>query len=331
MRFAVLNPWGRDPDRMYPGGPSSPRDPGHPPVNYHAYAACMRGGWFRDVRAIHPETQAVLVLLRRNGLQEALAAIRVLKRRGTTCWISWKESGAHQVAGSLEDPKRLRLFTLITSEADGFISSTPGLVDSYRAFGMARGGFIPTPYPLEYPTWDFSIPIGRRSGVFVGTREFDVPSRNHMAAICQACVVAAEREKTVSVMSTSPRERRLLLALTDRFKNLRILDGPLPYTEYLAAMAAHEAVFQLDSSHVPGQVAGDALLTRLPCIGGNGAIDEIVRVPHQPGEAPSSILRRLLEDPVTARESFEAAWLRATATASYQAGTTMLSQLCGIT
>jgi hypothetical protein len=27
---------------------------------------------------------------------------------------------------------------------------------------------------------------------------------------------------------------------------------------------------------VPGQVAGDALLCRIPCVGGNGAIDRIV-------------------------------------------------------
>src|SRR5262249_42301305 len=32
---------------------------------------------------------------------------------------------------------------------------------------------------------------------------------------------------------------------------------------------------QLDRSHVPGQVAGDALLCRIPCVGGDGAIERI--------------------------------------------------------
>ncbi|MCA1660041.1 MAG: hypothetical protein LC642_05840, partial [Verrucomicrobiaceae bacterium] len=32
---------------------------------------------------------------------------------------------------------------------------------------------------------------------------------------------------------------------------------------------------QLDTSFVPGQVAGDALLCRVPCVGGNGAIDRL--------------------------------------------------------
>jgi hypothetical protein len=34
-------------------------------------------------------------------------------------------------------------------------------------------------------------------------------------------------------------------------------------------------VLQLDTSFVPGQVAGDALLCRVPCVGGNGAIDRL--------------------------------------------------------
>ena len=34
-------------------------------------------------------------------------------------------------------------------------------------------------------------------------------------------------------------------------------------------------MLQLDRSHVPGQVAGDALLCRIPCIGGDGAIERI--------------------------------------------------------
>jgi hypothetical protein len=31
----------------------------------------------------------------------------------------------------------------------------------------------------------------------------------------------------------------------------------------------------MDTSFVPGQVAGDALLCRMPCVGGNGAVDRL--------------------------------------------------------
>ena len=53
------------------------------------------------------------------------------------------------------------------------------------------------------------------------------------------------------------------------------MPGPLPYLEYLRTMARHRIVFQLDRSGVPGQVAGDALLCRLACVGGDGAVEQI--------------------------------------------------------
>ena len=40
-------------------------------------------------------------------------------------------------------------------------------------------------------------------------------------------------------------------------------------------VAPHRLVLQMDRSAVPGQVAGDALLCRLPCVGGDGAIERI--------------------------------------------------------
>jgi hypothetical protein len=40
-------------------------------------------------------------------------------------------------------------------------------------------------------------------------------------------------------------------------------------------VAQRKIVLQLDRSHVPGQVAGDALLCRVACVGGDGAIERI--------------------------------------------------------
>ena len=45
----------------------------------------------------------------------------------------------------------------------------------------------------------------------------------------------------------------------------------------------HKIFLQLDRSHVPGQVAGDALLCRVPCVGGDGAIERIA-FPKTTGE-----------------------------------------------
>jgi hypothetical protein len=50
---------------------------------------------------------------------------------------------------------------------------------------------------------------------------------------------------------------------------------PLPYPDYLRLMARHRLVLQFDHSFVPGQVAGDSLLCRIPTVGGNGAIERV--------------------------------------------------------
>ena len=56
---------------------------------------------------------------------------------------------------------------------------------------------------------------------------------------------------------------------------LRLSEKWKSYPDYLRDVAKHKIVLQLDCSHVPGQVAGDALLCRIPCVGGDGAIERI--------------------------------------------------------
>jgi hypothetical protein len=268
--FAVLNPGGRDKTRIFAHGAGSPSDPGHPPVNYHGYAACCRGGFYRRHGEIPDSVEGVMVLLRRSGLGDALRAIRKLRERGKQVLVSWKESGLPQVARTLESPRVVKSFRAACAQAHGFLSSTTDLVPLYRAIGCVHGGFVPTPYPLDEPAWDFSLPVSQRSGVFVGTREFAVPSRNHFLAVSSL----RELPQPITVINTEGwTGARLLRSISP---NLRVIAGPLPYAEYLRLMARHRLVFQLDRSAVPGQVAGDALLCGLPCVGGDGAIDRLV-------------------------------------------------------
>jgi hypothetical protein len=56
---------------------------------------------------------------------------------------------------------------------------------------------------------------------------------------------------------------------------LRIIEKHKSYADYLREVAKHKIVLQLDRSRVPGQVAGDALLCRTICVGGDGAIERI--------------------------------------------------------
>ena len=268
MQLAVLNPGGRDPEQRFPDGAGALDARIHAPVNYHAYAACTRGGFFRDAKAIPAEMRSVLVLLRKD-LKPSLAAVKALMAGGRTVVISWKESGQHQIAKQLDSAANLTLFREICALADGALSSTPELVQLYISGGANVSEFIPTPYPVDDARWDFSRPLAERSGIFIGTREWDVPSRNHAAALLRASVLGVP----VTVFNLDGRSGRKKLDAIFAGGPLHVIEKRLDYPGYLREMAKCRVVFQLDSSAVPGQVAGDALLCRMPCTGGNGAVD----------------------------------------------------------
>jgi hypothetical protein len=266
FRLAVLNPGGRDPEQDFSLGGVTPNDDDHGPVNFHAYAACTRGLFLRSVQRAVAARLPVLLLIR-GDFKETQRSLGELKKARLPVVLSLKETGLHQIAKQLGDPKRAARFRQITTAADACLAATPEALAFYR-----RGQFIPTPYPLDDPRWDFSRPLGERRGIFIGTREWKVPSRHHLAAL----VLGLGMGEPVTVFDEKPlRCRKLLTSLGLPLDSLRILDRRLPYRDYLAEMARHKLVLQADKSAVPGQVAGDALLCRMPCVGGDGAIDRI--------------------------------------------------------
>lgn len=266
FRLTVLNPGGHDPQQDFSAGAGAPNDGGHAPVNFHGYAACTRGVFHRETKAAIAEGLPVLLLLRGN-FRETRRALGELREHGLVVAVALKETGLHQIARQLVDPKRAALFREIVQAADGAIAATPEAVEFYD-----KAKFIPTPYPITDDCWDFSRPVAERGGVFVGTREWDVPSRNHLAAL----TLALELGEAVTVFDDNPRRcRKLWKTLGGDDRLLRLLTKRLPYRDYLVEIARHKIVLQADRSAVPGQVAGDALLCRIPCVGGDGAIDRL--------------------------------------------------------
>lgn len=316
MQLAVLNPGGRDREQRFPDGAGAPDACGHAPVNYHAYAACTRGGFFREASAIPGEMRAVLLLLR-SDLKTALAALKTLKAAGRTVAISWKESGQHQVAQQLDSATNLALFRKICSLADGALSSTPELLRLYIGGGVNVAACIPTPYPVDDVRWDFSRPLAERSGIFIGTREWDVPSRNHAAALLRASALGVP----VTVFNLDGRAGRKKLDALE-FGSLRVIEKRLPYPDYLREMAKCRVVFQLDASAVPGQVAGDALLCRMPCAGGNGAVDRVAF-----GEGAD--LMKLLRDDAAWNDAVDASQARAREALGFSACAARLQEYFG--
>ena len=270
MQLAVLNPGGRDREQSFPdfaGFPGAVTS--HSPVNYHAYAACIGGTFYRDPARIPPTQREVLLILRRD-LKHCLKTLKQLKADGKKVAVSLKESGLHQVAKILNDSENLLLFREICAAADGALASTSDLVGIYTAAGAKSSRFIPTPYPVDSDKWNFTLPLAQRSGIFIGTREWDTPSRNHAAAL----LLAASLNAPVTVINEDGRAGRKRIEAIG-LANPQIIEGRLPYPDYLRLVARNRILFQLDRSAVPGQVAGDALLAGIPCIGGDGAIDRI--------------------------------------------------------
>ena len=276
FRLTVLNPGGRDPEQLFLDGAGETTQP-HQPTNFHAYAACTRGGFHREVKRAITEATPVLLLLRGdfNAAERALAA---LQKKGCLVAVSLKETGLHQIADQLSQPARLARFLRIVSRADGCIAPTPEAADFYRAIRGSpdRVAFIPTPYPIDDRRWDFSRLADQRSGILIGTREWDVLSRNHLGALFLARRLSEQAGERVTVFNFDHRKgARLIAGIGLAAEKLRVLDRRLSYPDYLREVARHKIVLQLDTSFVPGQVAGDALLCRVPCVGGNGAVDRL--------------------------------------------------------
>ena len=291
--LAVLNPGGRDPNQSFKNGPGQPSSRDHPPINYHAYAACTKGAFYRSTN-LAARHRSVLLLLR-GDLTESRCAFEVLKAAGCFVAVSFKESGARQVANQLSSPKRFQLFREIAAQADLCLSSTPDLVPFYASFSR-HSVHLPTPYPLEFESWNFSRPRDERKGIFIGTREFSVFSRNHLLALASVRTFSVP----VTVINGDGRSgERMLRALKFPTDQLTV-SQPLSYAEYLRLMARHRFVLQFDQSSVPGQVAGDSLLCRIPTVGGNGAVERIA-FPALHGHGRSfeelvELARRLLHD-----------------------------------
>jgi hypothetical protein len=276
FRLTVLNPGGHDPEQEFRDLPA-PGEGAHPPINFHAFAACTQGAFHRNPRRAIAEGTPVLLLLR-GDFRASERALGDLKKQSRTVVVSLKETGLHQIAQQLSNRTRLSRFMKIVAQADGCIATTPEAAEIYQSarWSQRRVVFIPTPYPVEDQRWNFCLSADEQSGIFVGTREWDVPSRNHFAALLVARQLCDATGEPITVVSLNGyKARRLLAELKIPEKKLRVIERWKSYRDYLRDVARHKIVLQLDRSHVPGQVAGDALLCRIPCVGGDGAIERI--------------------------------------------------------
>src|SRR6266496_5613861 len=131
FRLTVLNPKGRDPEQEFRGVPA-PGEGAHPPINFHAFAACTLGAFHRSSRCAIAENTPVLLLLR-GDFRASERALADLKKHGRTVVVSLKETGLHQIAQQLCDRGRLSRFMKIVALADGCIATTLEAAEIYQS------------------------------------------------------------------------------------------------------------------------------------------------------------------------------------------------------
>jgi hypothetical protein len=278
FRLSVLNPGGRDLEQYF-DEPAGPNDIGHPPINLHAFAACTYGSFHRTTKTALEEKRPILLLLRGNFKATERALIEC-KREKRTVVVALKETGLHQIAEQLRDSAKLARFMRVVAQAEGCIATTPEAAEIFRRARPDSDAnsvaFIPTPYPLEDERWKFTVAPNDQRGIFIGTREWNVPSRNHFAALLLAREICEASGEPVTVFNLDGRKGEKLLAeLKFPAGKLRVHEKREAFPDYLREVARHKIVLQLDRGRVPGQVAGDALLARTICVGGDGAIDRL--------------------------------------------------------
>jgi hypothetical protein len=323
FRLAVVDPGGSpDYHRMDTADPSAEAELGyhHSPVELCAFAACTGGAFHgcrtrRDVvtagscQGVPEGTPAVLLLV--DKMRRCRRLIDQYHRAGKTVVITFTEAGTMQIAQMLRNPARIRGFHEVCRRADGAIAVTPEGVPVLRDAGARHVELIPTPCPIDVPSWDFSVPVDDRTGILIGTTYFHANERNHFAALAASRQLAADFDEQVTVVidMTDPYDRRMRAVLESWWpdRSLRVVEGPLPFFRYLRLMATHRLVFQLDQAAGCGQVGALALLCRIPCVGGYGGHEREI-FPHLCGFGRSTAdLMRLATRLLTDRAEADAA------------------------
>lgn len=296
-------PGGRDGFMDFGEGVPGPGQGAHPPVNFHGMAAATGGAFHNDPSTVHHDGRAVLVLIPRRA-ERALEAARLLRAAGHPVLATWKECGLHQIRAFLRTSGNEHSFSLLRESVNAWVASSPAAFDTLPALvGEAPVLSLPTPYPVDLPQWRFGTDApSSRSGILIGTREWAVPSRRHGSALRIALRLARELPGlTVTVVNGGGAPGLLKTLLAAGFGRCIRLVRTLPYHEHLLRVSRCRIVLQRDESAVPGQVAGDALLTGTPCLGGNGMLDGLA-FPHMPGagadedKVAARALRLLVDD-----------------------------------
>jgi len=180
MKLAGLLPTGSDPTSASTISRRGKRR-GPPPINLPRLRR-LPGRYFpRDISTLGVDETVLLLLGSRLGLN--LRLLEKMKASGWTVLTAFKENGlsADSLEGLLppaghEDSRDLLPGRRLRKPHQG---ADARLQSSHRVTCCLH----PDALSIDDPRWDFSVPVENRKGIFVGTREFFNPARNHLFSL----------------------------------------------------------------------------------------------------------------------------------------------------
>ncbi|MEI6714264.1 MAG: hypothetical protein WCO60_10965 [Verrucomicrobiota bacterium] len=276
MKLFVLHPGSDCPDQQFENFAGTPSSKLPPPLGFHGFAACTGGAFVRKAASIPASEKRVLLLLDDN-MKRGRQAVIDLRRAGKIVVIAFHNSSTPKLLEQLKSPGALELFQEICTRAHAAICPARDLEPVFRSCGLLYVEGILPPIPMDEAEWNFASRPETRSGIFLGSWDWHTPSKNHLLALMGLKEVASQMYEPVTVFNLNGwRGRQWLRQLKYPTGLLQIVERRLPYPEYLRIVAKHKLVFQLDSSSGIGRVTADALLARIPIVGGNGALERVL-------------------------------------------------------
>lgn len=246
---------------------------GYEPAFLHSYAACTGGAVFTNPKNV--PGGPVLLVLRKNNLRRASAAIDELRGRDAKILVTLAGSSSHDIFKTLADTTRWEIFRSICRRSDLALAQVEDLVSFFTEAGAPRGEFLPVPIDLD--SAPPPKPLAELRGIFVGTREFCTPARRHLEAIVHADALSRRFQVPLAVLNSEGRNGGMILKDFQRRNPLfYIIEAPITRADFLDVLRLHRIVWQLDTTSAPGRIASDSMLCGLPCVGGNGTVERMV-------------------------------------------------------
>lgn len=208
-----------------------------------------------------------IILLVNESPIELMPFVKKLKTMGKIVVVGYHE-GFGDIMTKLGHPSYdvwFRELKELVTESNAYWNVIPSASSVFLS--LFRKPVLNVLHGVPLNEWDHGLikPIEEREGIFVATRTFDQRlGRNHIAALAVADLAAHMLQTHVTCITEQP-----VPDIVKNFERVQILQGPLSYMKWLDVMSQHRVVFHYDCSHTLGQVAMDALLVDVPCLGGN--------------------------------------------------------------